>query len=312
MKNNRIQKIIKRIESIEGETIINILNRLYVQDKMPLTEIMKRWNTSNNRIVPKLLRMFNIPIRTYSENIQLQWVNNEHRKQEQSKRFNENKSKVPHFNLGKTKETCKRLQESSDRMRVFNPMFDENIIIKTKVSHIKSYRENPYQHPNAKAKPTVCEQTMINHINNLGYETKFNYLVFPYWIDIFIPILNLGIECFGDTKRSTPFDYIRHNHITSQNIHIIYISNYFIKKSFFSYIDNYISNLQIVRYNPSFGCKNTVIWGATNNKIFKNNTDELIVDHVHMNHINILYVTASTDNLIVNPQPFNINPTIMS
>lgn len=286
------QEIINRIESIEGESIVNVLNRLYVENKMSFQIIMKRWGTKNNRTVPDLLRQFNIPIRTYSENVKLQWVDNDQRKKDTGQRLRQNVSKVNHPNLGKTKETCKRLKESSERMKLFNPSFDESVRIKMVTAKIKAYSENKLNHPNAKAEPTFCEAKMIGYIKSLGFDCLFNYNVGGFWIDVFIPILNIGIECFGANR--LPFDYKRHDFITSKNITILYVANYVIKKSKLTVINEYIKNIQILRLNPSFSCKNTMIFGAKNLKPFINNAHNLIIDLINMDKINTLMVSATT------------------
>ncbi len=126
--------------------------------------------------------------------------------------------------------------------------------------------EHPERHVNAKAKPTKCEQIMLDQIGHVGYCSIFNFDLAPYWIDVYIPELKLGIECFGSNR--IPLSYERHKYITDKGIHLIYISNACIIKNRFRLLNNYIRFLYFFRFKPSFSCQDTVIWGTKNRRVF--------------------------------------------
>lgn len=61
------------------------LEKKYLNDKLSYRDMMNLLNTKNNRIIKKLLVYYNIPIRYGSEAVATQWIDNDIRKEQQSK-----------------------------------------------------------------------------------------------------------------------------------------------------------------------------------------------------------------------------------
>jgi hypothetical protein len=299
MEKEIIEKYISRIESIEKRPATDALNELYTIQFYSCKELSKRWNIGNNRFMPILLDYFNIPIRKGTEAVKAQWINADERKDKQRGKMRSYVTKVPHANLGKTKETSESIKRQSEWMKINSCFRNPEIWNKCIIGMKRAYALHPDLHINARTKPTKCEQIMIDHIHSLGYEIKHNFNISPYWINVFIPKLNIAIECFKSTR--LPFDYQRHYYITSKNITIIYIDNRIVQSDRISMIDYYIEIFDSLRSLPSFNSKNTMIIGTKNITPFINNFEELTIELININKVNCLFISASTQHEITNP-----------
>ena len=60
----------------------------------------------------------------------------------------------------------------------------------------KLHEQDPSTHINARTPPTRIEVCFCRNWPN-GALTRFITAAFPYWVDIFLPEIDVGIECFG-------------------------------------------------------------------------------------------------------------------
>lgn len=298
MKHTFIQKHIDTIETIEGCSASEILFKLYIVEFYTYRKLQKRWNIGNNRAITNLLNYFNIPIRYGSDAIKSQWVNNDERKKKTSEKFKESLKGIPHPNFGKTKETSKGLKSVSDKLKITSSFFNPLTITKATITRKRNFAKDISTHINKTTKPTKCESIVIEYLESIGYKTIHNYNEKPYWIDVFIPELNVAIECFGANR--LPFDYNRHYYITSKNIAIIYISNYQILRGGFSVINNYIERINELRLNPTFNSKDSVVIGAKNRIFCNNNIDKITIETINVDKINTSFITASSKHDVIN------------
>lgn len=101
---------------------LNILNRysksyyikLYLKDKMSFRQLEKKTNICA-KTLRKIFKEYNIPIRHGSEAVKTQWINNDKRKKEIAKVFNDNR--VPSWNTGLTKQNNKSLKQLSEKRK---------------------------------------------------------------------------------------------------------------------------------------------------------------------------------------------------
>jgi hypothetical protein len=275
-----------------------VLNELYTIQFYTFRKLCKRWKFGNNRIIPALLNYFNIPIRHGSDAVKSQWINAYERKQYCANNMRKNVTKVPHPNLGFTKETKQSLKIVSDKLKVTTSFFDPNIMNKAILHANKTRYLNPSCQDIAKRPLTKNENIIFQHFHTRNIECIGNYSVSPYFIDVFLPECNIGIECFHASR--IPFDYQRHYYITGKGITIMYIANHVINKITFKQIYSYIETINSLRINPSFNSKDTVIIGTKNMSPFCNNFDKLTIELIKVYGFNSLFVTAATKHNITN------------
>ena len=293
MDEHIVKKYISRIEEMEGRSASVIINEFYSIRFYSINYISKKWKISN-RGISMLLKHFNIPIRYGSEAIKAQWINNDERKKNASENLRKYVSKAPHPNLGKNRFNCERMKVQSERQKIKSSFFNPEVRTKCILTERKNYALNPSKHINARTNPSRFEQLAINHFKELGYEVVFNYNISPYWIDIFIPSLNIDIECFHHSR--LPFDYQRHYYITSKGITVFYISNNCILSNNFAFLDYNISNINKTRLNPSFNCQDTMIVGTKYATPFINYFDKLTIEHINVDKINTLLISTTPNN----------------
>jgi len=102
-----------------------LIHKWYVIDKISVRQITKKLDLSN-RVVPRALRMLNIPQRSVHDRIALQWRDNKKRKKEFAKIMSERfKGNIP-WNKGQSKETNASTRRQAEWMTgVNNPMYSK-------------------------------------------------------------------------------------------------------------------------------------------------------------------------------------------
>ena len=291
-----IQGHIERIEAIEGCSITVILNELYTLQLQPMAKLSKRWNLKNNRVLPEIFRQLNIPMRNPTERVEVQWIEADERKHDTGKRMRSFVTKVPHPNLGKTKETSPSLRIVSEKLKINTAARRPEVRAKLSKIATEFYAKNPEKHMNANAKPSRCEGIILDYFSR--FNAIHNHRVGRYWIDVFIPEYNIGIESFNHSR--LPFDYERHEFIASRGITIIYIGNDCVKEPFLSKIKQYITDIDFVRPNPSFNSEDTVILGVKNVTVFFNNVKQLTVKRIFVHSCYFTFVSTTPDNCLFN------------
>jgi len=119
-------KFIRTLEEATDQypkTWQKLIYQWYVLDETPVRQITKRLNLSN-RVIPKALRMLNIPQRSHNERIKLIWKNNEGYREKMAKRTSEFFKGRPGWSKGLTKKDhpgIKRQAES--KIGIKNPMY---------------------------------------------------------------------------------------------------------------------------------------------------------------------------------------------
>ena len=100
-----------------------LIYKWYVIDKIPVRQISKKLSLSN-RVVPRALRLLNIPQRSIHDRVTLQWKNNDQRKEESSKRMSEFSKGKPSWNKGLTKKSHPSIKRQANWMvGANNPMY---------------------------------------------------------------------------------------------------------------------------------------------------------------------------------------------
>jgi hypothetical protein len=291
MKQGVQQKTKQKIETIEGLTCREALFNIYFIQFQSFRKICKKWNI-NNRTIMRLFNEYGFVARLGSEAVKTQWIDAEQRRINTSNKLKETRIKNPNPALG-----CKR-PDASIRMKINNPMFDLHIRKKANDKTIQTYKENPTRHKMFHEKLTECESIVFNFLVSKGFECIGNELVNGRFVDVFIPSLNIAIECVNHSR--FPLSYDRHCQVSNNNVKVIYCTNNFIKKSDLNILYNYIINSDIFSTFPTINSKETMIFGRRNGIIFDSNIDNFIIDIINVNKTNILRLTTSTNNNIIN------------
>lgn len=251
-----------RIEDCTIEELPAIAFRLYIEDLITTRQLCDRWKV-NNRSAPKILKHLGIKIRNPSEAVKTQWVNNPERRELSREVMRKNATEMSrqgrHPRLGKTKETDEGVRKIAEKLKTSTSAKRPEVMKKITEARIKRFRANPSEHPNAKVKPTRAELMMIAHLQNMGFEVVHNHYIEPYWIDVYIPSLQIGIECFSVGR--TPFDWARISSISGRGINLLYVVNRYVYDGKLADLDEYILLCQRVGSNPTSQGQKTVIWG---------------------------------------------------
>lgn len=281
-----------RIERIEGRTISEALATMYVNGSISKKSICDKWGI-NTRTLIRIFNELGIKTKTASESVRLQWVEAEDRRKKQGSIFSKYRQNNPHPMLGKKRP------DTSNRMTINNPMFDKSIRDKANNKTIQTYKDNPKRFGMYHKPPNEIESIVFNLLKSNGLTVTANELINGRFVDIFIPELNMGIECVHTSRFPLSFD--RYKQITSNGCHIIYAVNDFIKSSNVTMIYDYICNPDIFSFLPSINSEYTMVFGRRNGIIFDCNVNQLTIKSIRMNGVYIAHVTAPTNNTIINP-----------
>lgn len=285
------QKTKQRIETIEGLTCREALFNIYFVQFKSFRKICEKWNI-NNRTLMRLFSEYGFVARVGSEAIKTQWIDAEQRRINTSNKLKETRIKNPNPALG-----CKR-PDASIRMKINNPMFDLHIRKKANDKTIQTYKENPTRHKMYHEKLTECEQIVFDFFVSKGINCIGNELINGRFVDVFLKDYNIAIECVNHSR--FPLSYDRHCQVSTNNISVIYCTNNFIKKSDLNVLYDYVINQNIFSTFPTIEGKETMIFGRRNGVIFDTNIEHFTINVINVNKTNILRLTTTTDNNIVN------------
>jgi hypothetical protein len=278
-------KIKQRIESIEGCTFKDAIFKRYFIQLLGTKRICFIFQI-NNRTFRRLMDECGFAFRSGSEAVKTQWINNDERKINTSNKLKEVR-KWSEPALG-----CNR-PDAVARMKINNPMFDLDIRKRANNKTIETFNKNPKLHNIYHKKLTECEQLIFDFITSKGIECVGNELVNGRFIDIYIPSLNIGIEC---QNKSINISFDRHTQITQNNTKIIYCTNRYIKKGRFDLLYQYIIQSQCIGSIPSIQGQETVIFGRRNGLFFDVDVPQFTVKCVNVDSQNILCFTAASND----------------
>lgn len=108
---------------------------------------------------------------------------------------------------------------------------------------------NPLLHVNSLAKPSVNEILVLDALRDAGIECVFNKPSPPYWLDIYIPEIKLGIEL---QRPDWPCKVRHFSIIESLGLNaLIYFANYQIKQGRICDLVKFVSDVKARRCDPS-------------------------------------------------------------
>ncbi|MCK9576234.1 MAG: hypothetical protein WC979_02200 [Candidatus Pacearchaeota archaeon] len=144
-----------------------------------------------------------------------------------------------------------------------SPVFTKKFFDNYEESHGYRY---PIQSPNNKFGGNVSklQQKINNELLKLGYETKTEYNVYPYRVDIFIKNTNKVIEAYGDYWHANPRKYKENDVIK------------FPRNSTRTVVDIWTHDKNRISYIEAAGYKTCVVWEYDINKNFEETINNII------------------------------------
>ena len=222
MKKGVSQEIKQRIEAIERLPTREALYNRYFIDMLTFRKICIKWNI-NTRTLMRLFTEYAFESRKGGEAIKTQWLNAENRKIKTSNNMAAMRKKYPHWAIG-----IKR-PDAAILMKTKNPMFNAETRERASKKTVETMNANPKLYGQYHKKPTRCEKKVFDFLISKNIPCVVNELINDRFIDIFIPLYNIGIECVHHARFPLSFD--RHKKISDNNIKIIYCTNDFIYSS---------------------------------------------------------------------------------
>lgn len=124
------------------------LKQKYEVENKTIRDICKMLNTNTNRTIMKMLKYYNINIRHGGEAVKTQWINNDKRRKETSKRAIKNlNSKEARNKLRKVMNTEEYRKKSRIiKLGELNPMYNPNITDEERKIMYKDKRDDRYDY----------------------------------------------------------------------------------------------------------------------------------------------------------------------
>lgn len=288
-------KTLQRIESIEGLPATEALRSLYVDQLMTVRELASRWKL-NERTVMSLLSRLGLT-RSRTEAVAAQWARNPGRKPNTSG-LEKYRAEFGGFWQGKTKENDDRQKQRAERLKQsssFNRPEVRQLAIRTKTERDHACRS---RHINYRTPPTRIERALLDWLNGCGFAAIHNHPIGLRWVDAWLPELNLGIEVFnpGNTQAG---GWVRHQEICSTGARLVYITNAYVDRGYFSRLHQAIISPEIFQLDPASHCENTVVWGCRKaSAVWSDYPQEVAVERIYMDKINELRFSRSANNTV--------------
>ena len=278
------KQIKERIESIEGCSVSEAIATMYIDRQFSLNDLSKRWNI-NFRTIDRIFNNLGIERRSKSESVKLQWIDASERKEKASKFLSDYRQNNPHPLLGVTRI------DASERMKQFNPMFDNKIKDIATYNRNQTYNKNPERRNMYHKALTECEQIVFDLFQNNGITAIGNELINGRFIDVYLPQFNIGIECICNRF---PLSFDRHQKITANGMHVIYAKNNFIRSNRVTALYDYIINPNIFGCNPSFKSEESMIFSSKKGMIFDCSLNNFTINHIFVNGIDFTKITTTS------------------
>lgn len=303
MRPGPTTELLQRIELIEGRAADESLRVLYGEQGWTIPGLCERWRC-NNRTVMRLMKWFGVKPRNHSERVRIQWVGNDLRRKQASevlrKAALQQSATGRHTRQGKTKETDDGVRRCAEKLKTNSSAFRPEVRAKMVEAKRRLHQQDPSTHINARIPPTRIESLLLRKLTDWGFDAAHNRSFFPYWVDIFLPSINVGIECFG-SQRLKNMEWTRHAELCARGVRLLYVANRVIDMGSLGDLHQYLANLQILGADPSTQSQKTVIWGCRNLSLFRSYPDNISIKRTYLGGLYRLDISAASDNGIAAP-----------
>lgn len=296
MKKGLSDEIIARIELFESTNIGDALEKRYFAELMSYRKLCALWNI-NGRTIKKIIAHCNKEPRYRGDAVKTQWINNAPRRIKAGDmlgKINHDKAlKGLHIRQGKTKENSEMIRQIAEKLKtsssLLRPEVRKKAVENARITRLKRPENNPF----LKTPISKVELILIEFLNEKDIKFVFRYIVKGYFVNFYLPDYHLLIDLQGSNR--FPLSFKRHQAIQEEGFSIVYCVHYFIKKSNFSDLYDYITTINKLGHNPPILSKKSVIWGASNLFPFGKQCNEVSVESIRVNKTNKLLIAATTN-----------------
>ena len=309
MKESALEKVAKRVESIEGMDFRDAVELRYVREQRGYRYLCARWKT-NNRMIARLISLAGFSVRHGGEAVKTQWVDAEERRKAAGKLLAQINHELAlaglHVRQGVNKSNSEMMRRVSDKLKTNSSFFRKEVREKALKHSLESRARHP-ERMSALRLPASCnEAVLLEFLRGKGIRFEFRKRIGRYIVDFYLPGAALAIDCQGAGR--FPLSYQRHAAIAAKGVQVVYCVNSFVKKSDFSDLYEHIAHRQVSGLLPSHRCEDTVIWGARGPRPFGADTDKFTCERSYMNGCYKLVLTASSDNHVADTDVLDVPP----
>lgn len=309
MKESALEKVAKRVESIEGMDFRDAVELRYVREQRGYRYLCARWKT-NNRMIARLIPLAGFSVRHGGEAVKTQWVDAEERRKAAGKLLAQINHELAlaglHVRQGVNKSNSEMMRRVSDKLKTNSSFFRKEVREKALKHSLESRARHP-ERMSALRLPASCnEAVLLEFLRGKGLRFEFRKRIGRYIVDFYLPGAALAIDCQGAGR--FPLSYKRHAAIAAKGVQVVYCVNSFVKKSDFSDLYEHIAHRQVSGLLPSHRCEDTVIWGARGPRPFGADTDKFTCERSYMNGCYKLVLTASSDNHVAGTDVLDVPP----
>ena len=252
----------------------------------------------------RLMKWFGVIARDSRERVRIQWIGNDARRQQASEILRKTallqSAESRHPRQGKTKETDEGTRRCAEKLKTSSSAFRPEVRVKMVEAKRRLHQQDPSTHINARARPTPCEGLLLQFLAEWGFKANHNHSLFPYWIDIFLPEISTGIECFG-SGRLNSMEWSRHAELSARGVRMLYVANRSIESGNLGDLHQYLAKLQVLGANPAAQRQEAVIWGCRDLSLFRGYPDNLTIKRTYLGGVYRLDIAATPDDVISAP-----------
>lgn len=300
MRPGPTTELIQRIELIEGRAADESLRVLYGEQGWTIPGLCERWHC-NNRTVMRLMKWFGVKPRDNRERVLIQWAENDARRKQASqvlrKTALQQSATGHHPRQGKTKDTDEGARRTAEKLKSSSSAFRPEVRAKMVDAKRKLHEQDPSTHINARTPPTRIEGLLLQKLAEWGFNAVHNRSFFPYWVDIFLPEIDVGIECFG-SQRLKNMEWTRHAELCARGVRLLYVANRVIDADNLGDLHQHLTNFQVFSPNPAAQSQEAVIWGCRDFSLFRGYPDNLTIKRTYLGGLYRLDISTPAEHLI--------------
>lgn len=289
MAKGTSNKVVKRVESIEGMNIRDAAELRYITEQRTMRWLCRRWGL-NIRTVMRILRSYGIPIRHGSDSIRTQWIDAEERRVAAGERLAATNHRLAqegkHVRQGKNKQNSELVRQVADKLKSSSSFLRPDVRAKSISGSLATRREHPERMSSLRNPLSKAEEIMKCHVSAMSLEMEVRKLFGTYVADFFLPSIRLVIDCQG--RNRFPLSPKRHKCFLQEGVRIAYCLNEYVFRGDFTQLDDYISRVKAACADPSSVCEESVIFGACGRAPFGDDAAEFIV---HRSGVRTRYLT---------------------
>jgi hypothetical protein len=249
----------------------------------------------------RLMKWFSVKPRDNRERVLIQWAENDARRKKASevlrKTALQQSATGRHPRQGKTRETDEGTRRAAEKLKSSSSAFRPEVRAKIAETARRRHQQDITTHINARTPPTRIESLLLQQLTDWGFDVAHNRSFFPYWVDIFLPSINVGVECFGSGRLKST-EWTRHAELCARGVTMLYVANRAIEAGNLGDLHEHLTNLQVLSPNPAAQGQKAVIWGCRGFSLFRGYPDNLTLKRTYLGGLYRLDISTPADHEI--------------